>query len=193
MTIQKPVPRVSPAELARIRSEQKREITWWEAFPVMESQSDIDYQVSVGNAVRVHGNDFWRISENVHPARHVLENVTFSRLSTIAESWHQCVRAQRLPDHDTLYLVVSSMARTIEQQKKLVVDGSPAVEGSDSTHCRLGAFDLSIEGFLKYRRLDALEVLDGILQDMHDRCLINWIKEPEISVYHIAANPNFKE
>ena len=187
------VPQVSPAELTRIKAEQKREILWWKNYPIMRSQNDIDHQVSVGKAVRVHGNDFWRISANVNPSCHVLENTTHLRLQSITESWHQCVRREKLPEHDTLYLIVSSMARTTTLQGKLVLNGNPAVGDENSTHCRLGAFDFGIEGFIKYGRTDALGILDEILQDMHDRDLINWIKEPEINVYHVAINPNFKE
>jgi len=124
------VPQVSPAELTRIKAEQKREILWWKNYPIMRSQND---------------------------------------------------------------MIVSSMARTTTLQGKLVLNGNPAVGDENSTHCRLGAFDFGIEGFIKYGRTDALGILDEILQDMHDRDLINWIKEPEINVYHVAINPNFKE
>lgn len=181
-----PRPLTSSNELVRVRDEQLREQEWWGSAPVMKTRADIDSAVESGGAVRVpEKGEGYQLSPGIKDEFKVLEKQTFELMEQICAQWQSRVRG-----HDAMlgdvYLRVTSLARTVEYQEELILKGYPASE--NSTHTKLGAFDL-LSSWLEANRPDLLGMLDEILEPLQQEGRINWIKEPEIGAYHIAANP----
>ena len=88
---------------------------------------------------------------------------------------------------ENTFLVVSSLSRTVDFQKKLKRDGYPATEGSESTHTKGWAFDIAVRWFEK-NRPHAAEILHAVLAEKI-AAGINLIEEPAIGVLHVAVKP----
>ena len=185
------VPVTSSEELDRIREIQEIEAGWWKNMPVMNSDSDIEQSIQNGDAVRIldgNANARYKISAKVEQKFRVLELHTAELLQIIARRWTEDMNAEG--QSQELFLVVSSLGRTIERQKELIAKGYPAVE--NSTHTKLGAFDIATK-WLRDNNPEALLVLERILKELSGNGEINFIPEDTIGAYHIASRPRTKE
>ncbi len=192
MTMSPSVPVTPDSELDLIRFSQKREQAWWDDYLTMNTLHDVEEAEKIGYLVRLPGGaDYYKMSKYVIEELRVLHPIALAALDNISLHWHACMHEQGIPCDD-LFLVVSSLTRTIERQDTLTADGYPTADGI-STHCKGGAFDIGVKWYKEFDRMDALRVLDDILGSLHRSGQINWIPEPTIGAYHVAVNPNFKE
>ncbi len=186
--VQQPAPptiQVTPdEEFTRIKSEQHREQEWWAEQPKMHTSEDILARVESGHVRRLPDVGIgYKISGKVREDFRYLDNAAADLLEIIASQWERKVAKYGLGEN--LFLVVSSLARTEEFQQQLIEQGYPAVE--NSTHTKLGAFDIAIQWF-EQNRPELLSVLREVLKEM-DSNQVNTIEEPTIGALHIAAKP----
>lgn len=184
-------------DIEDITRQQARERAWWDKYPVMRAVGDFDAAVNAGRAVRMPDAGYgYRVAyqanphKGVKPTHRVLENKTARMLEHVARQWLLAAEQAGVNRTDgvkgtAISLIVTSMARTLEDQESLVSRGFPAVR-EGSTHTKLGAFDLHIGKLKQYPQL--LAILDKILSELHESGRINWIRETH-DVYHIAAFP----
>ena len=180
------VPQTSEEELQRILAEQAVEQDWWQNYPTMEGQEDIQKAITSGRATVVPSEGVgYKISARVPENFRVLELYTKALLDQTAQLWLRKLSAKEISD-PKLFLVVSSLGRTTEYQKQLREQGYPTAE--NSTHTKLGAFDIAVNWF-KQNRPELLDALDEALNELKTEHEFNWILEPEIGAYYIASNP----
>ena len=189
MTVHRTI--VTPlGELTNILKKQKREQEWWQNYSTMHTLENIEYQIQCGRAQRIMSNgSHYQMSCKIPDHLRVVRNDTLARLNQISKTWYREMQHQLIPCND-LFLVVTSLGRTVEYQKDLIRRGYPAAE--ESTHTKLGAFDIGFRWFLDNKHNSALKVLDRILWDLNTTHRINWIPEPSQGVYHIAHNPAYQ-
>ncbi len=190
----------SPEELARILEAQRIETKWWGDRKAMQTIEDINREVDEGRAVRVpNAGQWYKISDHVPGEFRVLENRTADLLEQVANMWGQKLQELDLAteggtfdqDAKNPFLVISSLARTVEYQRELQRRGLPAVDGEASTHTKLGAFDVGIVWFEEHRP-DLLAVLVEVLDSLRAQNRINNIEEPQVGAMHVAHNPTLK-
>ena len=173
------VAETSPEELQRILAEQRRELEWWGDQPAMESAEDIRAAIERGDAAWVPAEGVgYKISAKVPEEFRALDADALATLQGIAAEWKEGMK------DDKLFLVVSSLARTLEYQQQLIARGYPAAE--NSTHTKLGAFDIATR-WLEENRPDALAVLEKVIAARADRDELNFIREPEVGAWHVAV------
>ncbi len=178
---------ISPDERLRIGEEQSIETSWWSDAPKMQTVTDIESAIESGAAVRVpEEGEGYRLSPGVREEFRALDRRAFELMESIAIAWNQAIHA-KYQDLEPVYLRITSLARTVEYQEELALRGYPAA--ADSTHTRLGAFDI-LSSFLEKNHPYLLRDLDSILTELQAAGRINWIREPEVGAYHIALNPN---
>ena len=175
-------------ELVRIREEQERERVWWSGRKTMESVDDLARSLEEGWAITVPSEgEGYRLSAKVREEFRVLERETFALLQDVAREWLGRINNEGTLRED-VFLVISSLGRTVEFQRQLIEEGYPAAE--DSTHTKLGAFDVATAWF-KQNRPELLTVLIDVLNDYAEQGRLNCIDEPTVGAYHVALNPNY--
>jgi|SRR3989344_5436408 len=179
-------PMVPVQEMVRISNEQSREQEWWAKYSDVQTPADIEVAIASGRATRVpDAGAGYRLSPGVKAEFKALDTRALNVLNAVAAEWLSRVRRKDISTDD-LYLRITSLARTVEYQRELADRGYPAVECS--THSKLGAFDILSSWFEK-NRPDLLAELDAVLEEYKTGDRINWIREPDVGVYHIALNP----
>jgi hypothetical protein len=183
-----PRPILSTAEeVERVRGEQSVEQLWWKEAPRMQTAADIAQAVEENRAIRVQEvGEGYRLSPGIRDEFRALERNTYALMQVVARQWLERIRRRDI-NNSELYLRITSLARTAEYQKSLIEQGYPAA--LDSTHVKLGAFDILSKWFAE-NRPDLLQDLDAVLSVYAKDGMINWIKEPEIGAYHVALNPS---
>ena len=183
--LEKPPLTTPKSELERILASQKAEVLWWRDRPTMSSAEDLQKALESGVASFVPEIGIgYRISEKVPKEFRILEKETLNLLNKIASEWTEGIKGE---GGEEIFLVVSSLARTADYQRKLIDAGYPAAE--NSTHTKLGAFDIAFR-WLEENRPQALQKLRDIISPIVAESKANFIIEEAVGVYHIAHNPN---
>ncbi len=187
-------PQTPQAELEVIKRAQQRELTWYQDTPSYETTADVARAVEGGTLTAVP--DFpgysYRLSAKIRPEFRYLTSSANQLLNRVAEEWLEKMQAGG-DAAEKIFLVVSSLTRSVEFQHELEAKGFPAVEGDTSTHTKGGAFDISIEGFLKHGNQEAIVVLKAVLQELAHQGLLNFFAEPSIKVLHVAVHPDYQD
>ena len=139
----------SRVELGRVSIEQEQERQWWKDVPSMRTVHDIEDALNSGRAERVEDVGIgYQVSQGVKEEFKVLERHTYQMLQYIAHEWLSRLQRRGHTAAD-IYLRITSLARTVEYQDELISQGYPAV--TDSTHVKLGAFDILTSWLLDQR------------------------------------------
>lgn len=169
-------------ELQRILSEQQIEGSWWQELPQMHSDDDIEAAVTSGRAIQVPADaGIFRVSTNAPVEYNVLHPRALSLLTHIAEEWKKTV------EDPSLFLVVTSLARTEAYQKVLQQKGYPTAERS--SHTKLVAFDIGI-AWMQKNEPEAYDELMKIVLRLREQGALNAVLEPTIGVLHLCVSPS---
>ncbi len=106
-------------------------------------------------------------------------------LDEVAQAWLEKVTTRGINPAD-VFLVVSSLGRTLAYQNELIEKGYPAAD--ESSHTKLGAFDIATAWFSE-NRPELLEILNETLEELALSQSFNEIDEPDVGARHIAWNP----
>ncbi len=180
------VPETPSEELAEILAAQKLEAEWWKDAPVMETEADIERALGSGRAERIIDGAFSRVSAKVPEHFRVLDKETKKLLDEFVAEWGAELQRRNI-NPEGLFLVISSLARTKAYQEELRASGYPGAE--ESTHTKLGAFDVAVEWFEK-NRPEVAAVVEDVAKKFFDEGRINLIRERTIGALHIARNPH---
>jgi len=179
------IPTTPEDELKGILAKQQIETKWWENAPKMETDADIEREVQEGRASRIADEGVgYKISPGVKEQFKVLENNTKALLEEVARRWIEKLHLKGI-ESEGAYLRITSLARTTKYQQELIEKGYPAAP--DSTHTKLGAFDILINWF-QNNRPELFKALQEVLDEIKKDSRANCIEEPEIGVMHIAFN-----
>lgn len=172
-----------PGELDTTRSEQQKEVGWWEHIKPVTSFEDIQELVSAGEAVTVENGESYRISARAPEEFNVLRRSAARLLHAIAAEWKSKI------DQTELFLVVTSLARTDEYQSGLSERGYPTV--AVSSHTKLVAFDIATEWFTDNNPV-AEQYLYEVLAQFQSAGKLNFIREATVGVVHVCVHPSYE-
>lgn len=185
---------VPEQELEQIYKAQEREFEWYKEKGSYETLEDVVKATERGELVPVPdtAGHHYRLSAKIENKEfRVLTPQARSLLEFISEQWLIRLQSEKQLKEKT-FLVISSLTRSVEFQRRLEEKGFPTVEGDRSTHTKGGAFDISIEGFLKYKNEEALSVLSAVLEELARKNMLNFIPELSINVLHVAVHPDLE-
>lgn len=147
--------------------------------PILKNDADIKNKLQTGELVNVKNNRGYQINKLTH-SKAVLVPEAYDILKDIGKSFKE-----RANDGD--FFVVTSLTRTIEDQKRLRRSNSNATNGI-STHCYGCSFDISYVRFNQKRgtNKELQNILEGVLATFQKEGKILVIVEKKIRCYHIT-------
>ncbi|GEM_PF-1445155 len=179
------------AETERILAEQAVEMKWWKEARKFTTQAEVGDAMTSGALMRVpdSGEGYKIEIKGVPEERRCLTEAAATLLQEVARAW--IIQAQKENVENAQFLVVTSLTRSTEYQRKLQEAGIyPAAE--DSSHERGLAFDVAIKWFRK-NAPRAAEILQGVLEELKRQGMINFIDETTVGCFHICPSPKYVE
>jgi len=174
-------------ELEQIRTQQKRELVWYKDIPTIETLDDLARAIETGHAVPIPTEgDGYKVSATIPEEFRYTSQKTKSILDEITHAWKNKVQTEYGSKSENYFLVVSSLARTKQYQQNLIDRGYPALP--ESTHTKLGAFDIGIT-WLRENEPRLLDILNEVIQEKRNTDHVNIIEEPSIGAYHFCVKP----